>query len=103
MSTQTIEQVQRLAPYLEGLEKRILQSAFGEFDGDTQTSKGLLDTALDLPEYQVAGMDPLQLAAQQQALNQFGMFQPFHRILLEGAPARGAVLRKNIQSFSPKR
>ena len=77
MSTQTIEQVQRLAPYLEGLEKRILQSAFGEFDGEEQTSKGLLDTALSLPEYEVAKMDPLQLAAQQQALNQFGMFQPY--------------------------
>lgn len=77
MSTQTIEQVQRLAPYLEGLEKRILQSAFGEFDGEEQTSKGLLDTALSLPEYEVAKMDPLQLAAQEQALNQFGMFQPY--------------------------
>lgn len=32
MATQTVEQVQRLAPYLEGLEKRVLQSAFGEFD-----------------------------------------------------------------------
>ena len=77
MATQTVETVNRLAPYLEGLEKRILQSAFGEFDGEEQTSKGLLDTALNLPEYEVAGMDPLQLAAQQQALNQFGMFQPY--------------------------
>ena len=76
MATQTIEQVQRLSPYLEGLEKRLLQSAFGEFDGD-QTTPGLLDTALNLPEYQVAGLDPLQQAAQQQALNQFGLFQPF--------------------------
>ena len=76
MSTQTVEQIQRLAPYLEGLEKRILQTAFGEFDGDTQTSKGLLDTRLNLPEQQVAGLDPLQLAAQEQALQQFGMFQP---------------------------
>lgn len=76
MSTQTIEQVQRLAPYLEGLEKRILQTAFGEFDGDKQTSKGILDTPLGLPEQQVAGLDPLQLAAQEQALQQFGMFQP---------------------------
>ena len=76
MSTQTVEQIQRLAPYLEGLEKRILQTAFGEFDGDTQTSKGLLDTRLGLPQQQVAGLDPLQLAAQQQALQQFGMFQP---------------------------
>ena len=76
MATQTIEQVQRLAPYLEGLEKRILQTAFGEFDGDKQTSKGILDTPLGLPEQQVAGLDPLQLAAQEQALRQFGMFQP---------------------------
>lgn len=76
MATQTIEQVQRLAPYLEGLEKRILQTAFGEFDGDKQTSKGILDTPLGLPEQKVAGLDPLQLAAQEQALQQFGMFQP---------------------------
>ena len=77
MATQTIEQVQRLSPYLEGLEKRLLQSAFGEFDGEDQTTPGLLDTALNLPEYQVAGLDPLQQAAQQQALRQFGLFQPF--------------------------
>lgn len=81
MSTQTIEQVQRLAPYLEGLEKRILQTAFGEFDGAEQTSQGLLDKELGadiggLPKQQIAGLDPLQLAAQQQALKQFGMFQP---------------------------
>ena len=67
MATQTIEQVQRLSPYLEGLEKRLLQSAFGEFDGENQTTPGLLDTALNLPEYQVAGLDPLQQPAQQQA------------------------------------
>ena len=59
MAVQTVEQVQRLAPYLEGLEKRILQSAFGEFDGDEQKSKGLLDTPLNLPQFRVAGLDPL--------------------------------------------
>jgi len=98
MSTQTIEQVQRLAPYLEGLEKRILQSAFGEFDGDTQTSKGLLDTALDLPEYQVAGMDPLQLAAQEQALNQFGMFQPF---VQTGGQLATSGIAQGLQMLDP--
>lgn len=77
MATQTVEQVQRLAPYLEGLEKRVLQSAFGEFDGETQTTPGLLDTPLNLPEYQVAGLDPLQQEAAQQAQNQFGLFQPY--------------------------
>jgi len=98
MSTQTIEQVQRLAPYLEGLEKRVLQSAFGEFDGDTQTSKGLLDTALNLPEYQVAGMDPLQLAAQQQALNQFGMFQPF---VQTGGQLATSGIAQGLQMLDP--
>tara|TARA_E500000178_G_C16989927_1_gene740286 strand:- start:746 stop:1618 length:873 start_codon:yes stop_codon:yes gene_type:complete len=77
MSTQTVETINRLAPYLEGLEKRVLQTGFGEFDSaGKQTSPGLLDTPLSLPQYQVAGLDPLQQAAQQQALQQFGMFQP---------------------------
>lgn len=77
MATQTVEQVQRLAPYLEGLEKRVLQTAFGEFDGDTQKTQGLLDSPLNLPEYQVAALDPLQQRAQQEALQGFGMFQPY--------------------------
>lgn len=82
MSTQTIEQIQRLSPFLEGLEKRILQTAFGEFDGEEQTSPGLLDKELGadvggLPDYQIAAEDPLQAAAREQAVNQFGMFQPF--------------------------
>lgn len=78
MATQTVEQVQRLAPYLEGLEKRVLQSAFGEFDpSGTQTTPGLLDSPLNLPQYQVAALDPLQQQAAQQAQQQFGMFQPY--------------------------
>jgi hypothetical protein len=105
MATQTVEQVQRLAPYLEGLEKRILQTAFGEFDGDTQTSKGLLDTRLNLPQQQVAGLDPLQLAAQEQALRQFGMFQPFVQTagqLATSGIAQGLGMldpQKGIQSY----
>ena len=50
MATQTVEQVQRLAPYLEGLEKRVLGTAFGQFNGSTQTSPGLLDTPLKNPD-----------------------------------------------------
>ena len=105
MATQTIEQVQRLSPYLEGLEKRLLQSAFGEFDGEDQTTPGLLDTALNLPEYQVAGLDPLQQAAQQQALNQFGLFQPFVQTagqLATSGIAQGLGMldpQKGIQSY----
>lgn len=77
MAVQTVEQVQRLAPYLEGLERRILNTAFGQFSGSRQTSPGLLDKPLNLPEYKVAGLDPLQQAAAQQAQQQFGMFQPY--------------------------
>ena len=78
MATQTVEQVQRLAPYLEGLEKRVLQSAFGEFDSSgKQTTPGLLDSPLNLPQYQVAALDPLQQQAAQQAQQQFGLFQPY--------------------------
>ena len=76
MSSQTVTQVQRLAPYLEGLEKRVLGTAFGQFSGSTQTSPGLLDTPLNLPQYQVAALDPMQQQAAQQAQQQFGMFQP---------------------------
>jgi|TARA_R100001460_G_scaffold47331_1_gene85065 hypothetical protein len=105
MATQTIEQVQRLSPYLEGLEKRLLQSAFGEFDGEDQTTPGLLDTALNLPEYQVAGLDPLQQAAQQQALRQFGLFQPFVQTagqLATSGIAQGLGMldpQKGVQSY----
>ena len=105
MATQTIEQVQRLSPYLEGLEKRLLQSAFGEFDGEAQTTPGVLDKALNLPEYQVAGLDPLQQAAQQQALNQFGLFQPFVQTagqLATSGIAQGLGMldpQKGIQSY----
>lgn len=105
MATQTIEQVQRLSPYLEGLEKRLLQSAFGEFDGENQTTPGLLDTALNLPEYKVAGLDPLQQAAQQQALRQFGLFQPFVQTagqLATSGIAQGLGMldpQKGVQSY----
>ena len=79
MATQTVEQVQRLAPYLEGLEKRLLGTAFGEFDGETQTSPGLLDSAIDLPQQRVADLDPLQQQAFALAPQMFGAYAPFIR------------------------
>ena len=77
MSTQTIENVQRLAPYLEGLEKRLLGTAFGEFSGSKQTSPGLLDTPINLPPRQVAGFDPLQEQAFALAPQLVGSYAPF--------------------------
>ena len=77
MAVQTVENVQRLAPYLEGLEKRLLGTAFGEFSGASQTSPGLLDKPLGLPQYQVAGLDPLQQQALSAAPQMFGSYLPF--------------------------
>ena len=42
MAVQTVENIQRLPLFLEGLQKRLLQTGFGEFDGETQTTPGLL-------------------------------------------------------------
>jgi len=78
MATQTVEQVQRLAPYLEGLEQRLLGTAFGEFDSSgTQTSAGLLDSPLGLPQQQMAGPDPPQQQALGMAPGMVGSYAPF--------------------------
>ena len=93
MAVQTVGQVQRLAPYLEGLEKRLLQSAFGTFDDDgTQTQKGLLDRAITLPQFQVAGLDPLQQQALAAAPQMFGSYAPFLRGAGQTAGAGTAAL-----------
>ena len=77
MAVQTIENVKRLPPYLEGLQKRLLQSLFGQFDGATQTTPGLLDTPIDLPDFKLAGLDPLQQMAFSYAPQMFGSYAPF--------------------------
>jgi|TARA_R110000824_G_scaffold322564_2_gene509511 TorA maturation chaperone TorD len=81
MATQTYENIQRLPPFLEGLQKRMLQTGFGEFDGDTQTTPGLLDSPLGLPDYQMAGMDPLRTDAINLGEQLSGSYRPF----IEGA------------------
>ena len=77
MAVQTVEQIQRLAPYLEGLEQRLLGTAFGEFNGTTQTTPGLLDSPINLPNQQVAGLDPLQQQAFAAAPGMVGSYAPF--------------------------
>jgi len=73
----TVTQISRLPPFLEGLEKRLLQTAFGEFDGETQKSPGLLDSPLGLPQFQIAGLDPLQQQAFAMAPQLVGSYAPF--------------------------
>ena len=84
MAVQTVESVKRLPPYLEGLQKRLLQSVFGTFDGDTQTTPGIIDKPIGLPEFKIAGMDPLQQMALSYAPQMFGSFQPY----MQGAQAQ---------------
>ena len=74
MATQTVENIQRLPPFLEGLQKRLLQTGFGTFDGETQTTPGLLDSPLNLPQFQIAGMDPLRQQAITLGQNLAGSF-----------------------------
>ena len=64
MAVQTYENIQRLPPFLEGLQKRLLQSAFGTFDGEAQTTPGLLDQPLGLQVYKSLEQIHLQLEQQ---------------------------------------
>ena len=77
MAVQTYENINRLPPFLEGLQKRMLQTGFGEFDGATQTTPGLLDSPLNLPDYQIAGMDPLRTSAIGLGEQMTGSYKPF--------------------------
>ena len=77
MAVQTVESMQRLPPYLEGLQKRMLQSIYGTFDGETQTTPGLIDKPIDLPDFKMAGMDPLQQMAMAYTPQMFGSYAPF--------------------------
>ena len=77
MAVQTIEQIQRLPPYMEGLQKRLLQSVFGTFDGEDQKTPGLIDRPITLPDFKIAGLDPLQQMALSYAPQMFGSFQPY--------------------------
>ena len=84
MAVQTVEQIQRLPPYMEGLQKRLLQSVFGTFDGEDQKTPGLIDRPITLPDFKIAGMDPLQQMALSYAPQMFGSFQPY----MQGAQAQ---------------
>ena len=78
MAVETVETVKRLAPYLEGIEQRLLNTAFGQYDDSgTQTASGLLDTPLGLPQQQVASLDPLQQQALNMAPGMVGSYAPF--------------------------
>ena len=94
MAVQTYENINRLPPELEGLQKRLLQTGFGEFDGATQTSAGLLDSPLNLPDYQIAGMDPLRSAAIGLGEQMTGGYKPF----VEGSANQALAAQQALTS-----
>ena len=94
MAVQTYENINRLPPELEGLQKRLLQTGFGEFDGATQTSAGLLDSPLNLPDYQIAGMDPLRSAAIGLGEQMTGSYKPF----VEGSANQALAAQQALTS-----
>ena len=94
MAVQTVENIQRLPPFLEGLQKRLLQSAFGTFDGEAQTAPGLLDRPLGLPGIQVAGMDPLTSRAAELGEQMVGAYPP----LLQGAANQSLAAQQALTS-----
>ena len=94
MAVQTVENIQRLPPFLEGLQKRLLQSDFGTFDGEAQTAPGLLDRPLGLPGIQVAGMDPLTSRAAELGEQMVGAYQPF----LQGAANQSLAAQQALTS-----
>ena len=94
MAVQTYENINRLPPELEGLQKRLLNTGFGEFDGTTQTSAGLLDAPLNLPDYQIAGMDPLRSDAISMGEDMMGSYQPF----IQGAANQSMAAQQALTS-----
>jgi len=94
MAVQTVENIQRLPPELEGLQKRLLNTGFGEFDGATQTTPGLLDSPLNLPDYQIAGMDPLRSSAIGLGESMTGAYRPF----MEGASNQSLAAQQALTS-----
>ena len=94
MAVQTYENIQRLPPFLEGLQKRLLQSAFGTFEGDAQTTPGLLDRPLGLPGIQIAGTDPLTARAAELGEQMVGTARPF----LQGAADQSLAAQQALTS-----
>lgn len=65
-ATTTTEQIVREAPQIEAYKIGLLQSA-----------KGLTDTPVNIPGYSVAGFNPDQMAAFEQARSGIGAYQPY--------------------------
>ena len=102
MAVQTVENIQRLPPFLEGLQKRLLQTGFGEFDGEDQTTSGLLDSPLNLPQFQIAGMDPLRSRAVSLGENLVGSFKPFIEGARDQTLAGQQALSSGLQFLQPE-
>jgi hypothetical protein len=102
MAVQTVENIQRLPPFLEGLQKRLLQTGFGQFDGEDQTTPGLLDRPLGLPGFQIAAADPLQSKATELGEQMVGSFQPFVKGAADQSLAAQQALTSGLGFLQPE-
>ena len=102
MAVQTVENIQRLPPFLEGLQKRLLQTGFGQFDGEDQTTPGLLDRPLGLPGFQIASADPLQSKATELGEQMVGSFQPFVKGASDQSLAAQQALTSGLGFLQPE-
>ena len=100
--TVTYENIQRLPPFLEGLQKRLLQTGFGQFDGEAQTAPGLLDRPLGLPSIQIAGADPLTTRATELGEQLVGAAQPFIGGAAEQSLAAQQAITSGLASLQPE-
>lgn len=66
MSTQTVENITRLAPFMEDYTRKLLESGYQR-----------VQTPQNIPNIQVAGLTPEQLQAGQLAQQGIGSYQPF--------------------------
>ena len=79
-----------------------MQTGFGEFDGEDQTTPGLLDSPLDLPQFQIAGIDPLRERAITLGENLVGSFRPFVEGARDQSLAGQQALTSGLQFLQPE-
>ena len=81
----------------------MLQTGFGQFDGEDQTTPGLLDRPLGLPGFQIAAADPLQSKATELGEQMVGSFQPFVKGAADQSLAAQQALTSGFRFFTTRK
>ena len=102
MAVQTVENIQRLPPFLEGLQKDYCKLDLVSFDGESSNHVPFLDSPLDLPQFQIAGIDPLRERAITLGQNLAGSFRPFIEGARDQSLAGQQALTSGLQFLQPE-